>query len=43
MDGFSTLLGARRSEAEPGGQQEGMIDSGAGGWYPRLLWGRMAL
>ena len=37
MGGFSTQLGARRSEAEPGGQLEGVIDSGAGGQYPRLL------
>ena len=43
QDGFSTKLGARRSEAEPGGQLEDTIDSGAGGRYPRLLWGRMAL
>ena len=43
IDGFSAKLAARRSVAEPGGQLGMMIVSGAGGWYPRLPCGRMAL
>ena len=43
MDCFSAKLGGRRSVAEPVGQFGGTIVSGAGGRYPRLLWGRMAL
>ena len=43
IDGFSAKLGDRRSVAEPGGQLGATIVSGAGGRYPRLLCGRMAL
>ena len=43
IDGFSAKLGGRRSVAEPGGQLGMTIVSGAGGRYPKLLCGRMAL
>ena len=43
IDGFSANLGDRRSVAEPGGQIGVMIVSGAGGRYPKLPCGRMAL
>lgn len=40
---LSAKLAGRRSAAEPDGQLGGPSVSGAGGGYPRLLWGRSVL